>query len=608
MLLAVCTACKTDASYLVSEYLNDLARSSGIGEGKDTDDSFEKLYQWGVVSLEEKELMEQPLNYEFLSMTLGKLVAYEGDYFAYLKGNDLISANVKASTFLDKQKADQLIEKAVSMINQKEFDECYEYDHTQTVKYSEDDLLPGDLYYEDETYYIVQESGDLREAQLEEIYEYLNLSDTYEIDFTQAQIIPYNEEETTSYINHNYQLLASNNHVFNSDGFRISYTLNRSGIDVHVSKDFNGFNLFADLSIYNVKPSYSWTYREGDLKNCYFSVKMDSTEEIGISDGKYGDYYLKFKDLDSSSFLSLLDSIIDPISDQVEASIPICKIKTPLPNIPSAYLNLDLLIKLYASGKAELIMTNSHLMGFETKNGQIRFINEHSGDLDAIPSASAKAAFGINLNLEAAKLCLADIELDSGIRSIVKATMHLYDSEGNQDVIDSDVSYAALNEISKENTDVKICGDVSLYWMMNLILNTSKTKMYQLGFSKTFEILDEDNQIFGNLHHFENGHFVEKCTRKDKVSIKSMEEIDADKILLDSYSKVMMVNDVYQILIKGLPASYRYADLVYESSDQTVAEVSSGYVKAIKPGNAQITISTSDKKYQAYMNILVSTG
>ncbi|MBO4354487.1 MAG: DNA gyrase subunit A, partial [Clostridia bacterium] len=63
-----------------------------------------------------------------------------------------------------------------------------------------------------------------------------------------------------------------------------------------------------------------------------------------------------------------------------------------------------------------------------------------------------------------------------------------------------------------ENPDVKVCGDVSLYWMMDLMFNTMKAQLYKLGFSRTFSILNEENQIFGNMHHIENGHFVPACT------------------------------------------------------------------------------------------------
>ena len=57
------------------------------------------------------------------------------------------------------------------------------------------------------------------------------------IDFEEVEIIPYNEEEIeTSYVNSNYDLLASTRHTFTKDGYRVAYSFNSAGLDVRVSK------------------------------------------------------------------------------------------------------------------------------------------------------------------------------------------------------------------------------------------------------------------------------------------------------------------------------------------------------------------------------------
>ena len=113
--------------------------------------------------------------------------------------------------------------------------------------------------------------------------------------------------------------------------------------------------------------------------------------------------------------MALLESLIDPVSDKIDTSIPICRIKTPIPNIPAADLCLDVLLKIAASGKIELLISNSFELGFETKNGQVRYINDHSSNVDTIIQASGKAAMGLNVALEALSCRLADMELDGGI-------------------------------------------------------------------------------------------------------------------------------------------------------------------------------------------------
>ena len=411
----------------------------------------------------------------------------------------------------------------------------------------------------------------------------------------------------TSYINEKFNLLASNNHVFSNEGFRISYTLNKAGIDVHISRNTDGVNIYGDLSLHNVKPVFKWLYEENDVRNCYFNLSFKTTEKLGGSIGRYGNYHLNLKDADASSFKSLISSIIEKQKDEVEATIPICQIKTPIPSIPTAFLNFDVLIKLYVSGKAEVVLYNSHCIGFETRDGNVRFINDTDRDLDAIIQASSKAALGLNVNLEAATFRIADIELDAGVRALVRSTIHLYDKNGELTSESSDYALSTLEELSDGNPDVKVCGDISLYYLLDLLINTSRSQMGKYGFSKTFNILDEDNQIFGNLSHIEDGHFVKKCTRNDRPVLVGMNEVKSTRIVLDSYAEVLRRNETFKIEILALPEGYQNADLVYESADVSIASVSSGIIRPVSPGSTRIIVHTSDNKYSAYINILVST-
>ncbi|GAB6168449.1 hypothetical protein JCM1393_09090 [Clostridium carnis] len=54
-----------------------------------------------------------------------------------------------------------------------------------------------------------------------------------------------------------------------------------------------------------------------------------------------------------------------------------------------------------------------------------------------------------------------------------------------------------------------------------------------------------------------------------------------------------------------MPAVMPVANLVWKSSDQSIATVDGGLVQALKPGNVTITVSTSDNKYTATSKITV---
>lgn len=615
LITVTCTSCKTDTSYKIKDYLNYLAIRSGIGGSEVVEDNFVDLCNWGVVDKKDNELLNEDLDYRYLSKTINRLIESDDNSLDSLISINLVNNKTKIDDKVSREEGEDIIDKAINIINNKAFNTTFEYEYVNEVKELSEDNKEGDLVFIDGEYKIAyDDNGELKykDAQFEEVFSHLDISDSFEIDFENSEIISYQSEDiNTSYVNNKYNLLASNNHVFNKDGFRVSYTINSAGIDVHVSSDMNKMNVYGDLSIKKVKPTFKWTYTKGDIKNCYFNVSMSTTEKLGVSTGKYNNYYLKLKDLDSSSWQNMVNSMFKKGDDYVEALIPICQIKTPVPNIPMVYINLSLVLKFNASGKIELVLYNQNQIGLEVKNGQPRFFFDHSDNLDAIARANAKAMAGINVGIDAANYRLCDIEFDGGLKTELKTTVHLYDDEGNVVSDSSDFEYSVLDELSRENTDVKVCGDVSFCWLFDVIINTSKSLLYKWGFSKTYHVLDDDNQVFGNLHHIENGQFVKKCSvnSRTKVSDGKLEVNSLDKITLNSYAEVLLVNEKFSIEINTIPLDYKVSDIIYISEDNSIASVSSkGVITTHKPGSVKIEVKTSDNKHIAYINILVSTG
>ena len=604
LLLIACTACKADLPYSSEEYLEDLAQAAGIGE------TAEALKDWGAADEEDLE-RKGDLDYGFLNKTVSQLIQEETS-LEDLASKGWIKTGKKETDKVDRKTAEEVIAKAVRQINDPKWKEGISFEYAKKVKTETDDLQPGDLIRCEEGYRIVtsvdEEGYESRQARLEEVFSLLETEGSSSLDFREAEVIPYYPEDDSSYVNRRYHLLAAKGNSFTVDGFKVSYSLNRSGIDVHVLKENGSATFYADLSIYDVRPVFHWKSERNDLKNCFFTVSLRSTEEVGCSGGKYGDYYLKFKDLDSSSFKAFLDSLIDPVSERTEAGIPICKIRTPIPNLPFVFLDMDLYLRASADGNVRLVMYNTHNVGFETRNGQVRFIREHSDDLDVSAQASAKAGMAVNLGLDAVGYRLADVELDGGLKASVTTTLHLYDEDDGHRSVRSEVSYSDASDLAKENDSVKVCGDLSLHKYLDLKINTPGTQMNRLGFGRAFQILNEDDQVFGNLHHIENGYFVETCTRKERESYKQMEEVRSDRIVLDSYAEVLKRDQTFTIVVRSLPEGYQKKDLVYSSENEKIATVKSGTITALSPGSVRIRVSTSDGKFSAYVNILVSTG
>ena len=124
-ILLTCVACKTITPYFNVDYLNVLASKAGIGNGTNSEESLNDLISWGVIE-KEKEI-EEYLDYEFLSYTINRLIENDNDGLDSLKDKNFVKKSVKENDLVSEEIALEVIDKAVSLINNKTFSPKYEY-------------------------------------------------------------------------------------------------------------------------------------------------------------------------------------------------------------------------------------------------------------------------------------------------------------------------------------------------------------------------------------------------------------------------------------------------------------------------------------------------
>ncbi len=586
------------------EYLAELAYRSGISLSRDDDEIFDALLDWEIVEEKDREEREEELTYDYLYATLERLT--QESYVRDKEGR------------VTKEKALSLLDEAVKSLNEKSFENVFDFREKEEVKHfsSREDVKgeTGDLVYieEEETYgKIVKEGEEIRieEAGPEEVFSAFSFSGSGEISFEDSEVIPaFPEVQQSQYVNTSYQLLAAQplKRTFEYEGYKVSLDVSAAGIAVEVYRKKDGVKTYGDFSLYSLQPTYKFDFQDGH-KNAYLKLSYKTAEKAGIKVERYEKKYLKLKDLDTQSFLSTVKSLIGDAKNDTDISIPICTIKTPIEGVPFVTLNTEVTLNISAEGKIEIALSNKHLVGFEIREGKFRLIHDLVRDLDGIIEASGKLTAGVNFNVTALKQRVMDLDIEGGIKTRVDSILHIYDQDGTLLSQKSDMDYSALKELSQENSDVKLCGDLSLYWMLKLGINTSKTFLYRLGFGKSFYLLDEDDQVFGNRHHIEDGHFVDHCTRRPRaVKDFGYESISSDKLLLKKSSVILRGEETYAIEIRSLPGTYAYRDLCYESEDPEVARMDGYTVVPVKKGNTRILVKTKDGKYSVYLNVLVS--
>ena len=90
---------------------------------------------------------------------------------------------------------------------------------------------------------------------------------------------------------------------------------------------------------------------------------------------------------------------------------------------------------------------------------------------------------------------------------------------------------------------------------------------------------------------------------------KKEEDLSVKGITLNKTAAMLKINGEEQLTFTIFPANAANKNVTWKSSDETVATVSAtGLVKALKPGNAVISVTTTDKSEKAECAVTVSVG
>ena len=121
MLIVTCASCKADNPYVIKEYLNYLANKSGIGTSTNFEDNFNALNNWKIIYKTDNAILNDELDYAYLSKTICNLIEENGNPLDVLKQKGWIKNNIKENKTVNKDTAESIVDKAVDIINNKSF-------------------------------------------------------------------------------------------------------------------------------------------------------------------------------------------------------------------------------------------------------------------------------------------------------------------------------------------------------------------------------------------------------------------------------------------------------------------------------------------------------
>lgn len=223
---------------------------------------------------------------------------------------------------------------------------------------------------------------------------------------------------------------------------------------------------------------------------------------------------------------------------------------------------------------------------------------------------------------------LSDIELKvkGYVKPILKAEFEMWGFDIANIGITTGIEAYIKTTASKPD-----CTDLGVYVPLAIFVGAEKkeTLLGKLGVKATFKIWDSSDSPIKKKWHLESGAIVDECTvgkvEEDEKTTndwfeKVKEEIEniADNIILDYlkeredgidiavYFAVVEEGESEKLGVNALPEGYSSKDLVFTSSDESVATVDdNGRITGVSSGSCIIKVATNDGKYYQVCSIKV---
>ena len=587
LILTITCACQKKESYSREDFINDVASNIGL----ETDEPVQRSIDFGLI--DESDELNKALDLRFLAYVLTNYLSLPETYRYEEEG------------YLSKAYEWQLINEGDSLRKHVEQEKALVYiDKANTLK---ERLEDSHLHY-------VLKPGRTKlneNVPLSDQLEQIDLTDEFIVDFKEVEVKElYPFEDIQKQEDQRYEKLSSNiyQRSFKLKDYEISYRLYTGGIGIRVVNEKFPGNFYAEADIYDVKPKVKLK-ADKDSDYTYLKVDFKTSEAMGFNKMFEDERVADLNEMKNEEGISRLLSMFKKEEEVAEQSIELLEISTPLPSFNLVKLALSVKLNFYASGKIAITFDTANKVGFERNNDGIRYINDFDKDVDFLIKAESDLTTSVSIGLKSMDKMLADIENEIGIHGEIPTTIHVYDDEGKRSRIISSDLPADYLDANLAGGKLKLCTDLSVYWLWNVTINSKGTLLNDLNATTSFNVLKDDYQLIEGPIHLENFVRVDHCTRQDQL-INEIEQIvvDPNRLILDLYHKALSKGETYMIKVKGLPEGYSIGDLIYYSSDPNIATVDDkGTIKAVSTGATEINVKTKDEKYLISMTVLVKS-
>jgi len=486
--------------------------------------------------------------------------------------------------------------------------EEYETISTNQIKLDDSKINVGDILLLEETYFYVTSINeniyDITVADYDQIIDQIQIQDSFYPDLSKATI-----EEGSTMTNLTYQnfvtaktkeqlLQTSAKYVnFEIGDLKVTGSLSKNNMNVKISGKLNdSLDIIEELSISNLKLYTKLNMDKLTIKEGLLQMDYKISNQISLSSKKYLDSsILKVKDINE-----LKERIKNDLfsSESTSKAFDLFTINIPIAST-GHIMNIKMVvgINVTVNGEISLTISSNQSNGIEIINNKVRFINESTKEASPLIEGSIDASSYLKAYVTCFNKKIMNVAINFGLRASAKLSIHYVDlglKEVEQIYMETAYTIPPY-QIILENQFYDTCLDVSLSWLLRLSAGEKGTIMHQLGLNFSYDFLKNKDPIF-SIIHIEEHTIIKECQRNYLFYDMNNEGKQLD---LSSFREIVAIGESKILTVENLNKNYSAQDLIWESSDPSIATVNQGIIKALSNGDVIITVRTKDDLYYA---------
>lgn len=294
------------------------------------------------------------------------------------------------------------------------------------------------------------------------------------------------------------------------DGDKMDFTVSGviKGAKVTKTYNFSNFNLStkADINVLRAKIEEAYIRVDYDVVD---STKIEGNYSADLAQYNWGKEAL-MSDVDAAlgtDVLGGLQGAADSVATSINNTFKIASVEIPIPNMPVVSIALDISLRISIDGSVELIVETSNARGYEIINNKGRAISDTVTTKNTVNlGADCRLTANFGLALKLLGLTVVDAGLETGIGAEANATITWFTAQAEpQNSVTADIPIEVALALTDGETYSNVTGNVKVYGILSVSVGQNSSLLKKIGLAKTWVIFDKDNAVLFE-YHFDEGN------------------------------------------------------------------------------------------------------